>query len=60
MFVLCLLYKDGSMEHKWHEGQKVLEVQKMYQRKRKKSRRGHGSLSLVIVVCCQVEVSAKG
>ena len=24
------------------------------------SRRGHGGLSLVIVVCCQVEVSASG
>jgi hypothetical protein len=26
--------------------------------KKKKSRRGHGCLSLVSVVCCQVEVSA--
>jgi hypothetical protein len=28
------------------------------QKKKKKSHRGHGSLSLVSVVCCQVEVSA--
>jgi hypothetical protein len=27
-------------------------------RRRKKSHRGHGRLSLVSVVCCQVEVSA--
>jgi hypothetical protein len=28
------------------------------QKNKKKSRRGHGRLSLVSVVCCQVEVSA--
>jgi hypothetical protein len=37
---------------------------KMDQRKKngtgKKSRRGHGCLSLVSIVCCQVEVSASG
>jgi hypothetical protein len=28
MFVLCLLYKDSSIEHKWHEeGGKDLKVQ---------------------------------
>jgi hypothetical protein len=27
MFVLCLLYKDSSMEHKWHEGRKNLKAQ---------------------------------
>jgi hypothetical protein len=27
---------------------------------KKKSRRGHGCLTLVSVVCCQVEVSASG
>jgi hypothetical protein len=42
MFVLCLLYKDSSMEHKWHEGQKDLEVQKMDQRKRKNKNPGRG------------------
>jgi hypothetical protein len=30
---VVLLYKDSSMEHKWHEGQKDSEVQKMDQRK---------------------------
>jgi hypothetical protein len=29
-------------------------------RQKKKSRLGHGCLSLVIVVCCQVEVSVTG
>jgi hypothetical protein len=29
-------------------------------KKKKKSRRGHGCLSFVSVVCCQVEVSATG
>jgi hypothetical protein len=67
MFVLCLLYKDGSMERKkWHEGRKDLNSTKMDQRgktpnrQKKKSHLGHGCLSLVSVVCCQVEVSATG
>jgi hypothetical protein len=51
------------MELKWHEeGRKDLKVQngsrgKTGQKKRK-SHRGHGCLSLVSAVCCQVEVSA--
>jgi hypothetical protein len=67
MFVLCLLYKDGSMERKvtWRT-KKDLNSTKMDQRgkppdrqkKKKKSHRGHGCLSLVSVVCCHVEVSA--
>jgi hypothetical protein len=49
---------------KWHEGRKDLNKTKMDQRGKtpdrgkKKSRRGHGCLYLVSVVCCQVEVSA--
>jgi hypothetical protein len=48
---------------KWHEGRKDLNSTKMDQRgktqdRQKKSHRGHGCLSLVCVVCCQVEVSA--
>jgi hypothetical protein len=63
MFVLCLLYKDSSLEHKWHEGQKGFKSTKMDQRentpdRKKKSRRGYGCLSLLRVVCCQLEVSA--
>jgi hypothetical protein len=113
MFVLCLLYKDGSMERKvtwrtkglkrykngskgktpdrqkkkksnrtggmdvcvvfvvrtvawnvkWHEGRKDWNSTKMDQREKprtgkKKSRLGHGCVSLVSVVWCQVEVSA--
>jgi hypothetical protein len=23
VFLLCLLYKDSSSEHKWHEGQRI-------------------------------------
>jgi hypothetical protein len=53
----------------WHEGRKDLNSTKMDQRqkipdrqkkKKKKniSRRRHGCLSVVSVVCCQVEVSA--
>jgi hypothetical protein len=30
------------------------------QKKKKRSHRGHGCLSLVSVVCCQVEASATG
>jgi hypothetical protein len=40
MFVLCLLYKDGSIEHKWHEGQEDLEVQKNGSKERKKNPTG--------------------
>jgi hypothetical protein len=61
---VVLLYKDSSMEH---EGQKDLKKYKMDQRgktpdrqKKKKSHRGHGCLSLMSVVCCQVEVFASG
>jgi hypothetical protein len=51
---------------KWHEGRKDLNSTKMDQREKtpdrqeKKSHQRHGCLSLVSVVCCQVEVSAKG
>jgi hypothetical protein len=51
---------------KWHEGRKDLNSTKMDQRgktpdrQKKKSHRGHGCLSVVSVVCCQVEVSATG
>jgi hypothetical protein len=47
-----------------HEGQKDLKVQNGSKEKtgqdKKKSHRGHGCLSLVSFVCCQVEVSATG
>jgi hypothetical protein len=55
------------MERKVHEGRKDLNSTKMDQRgekkprdkqKKKKSRRGHGCLSVVSAVYCQVEVSA--
>jgi hypothetical protein len=61
MFVLCLLYKDSSMAHKWHEGQKGLNSTKMDQRgktsdrKRKKSHRGHGCLFCVWCKDCSME-----
>jgi hypothetical protein len=66
MFVLCLLYKDSSMENtsKLHEeGGKDLKDTKWIKGKNgteKKSRRGHGCLSVESVVCCQVEVSESG
>jgi hypothetical protein len=57
----------GSMEHKWHEGRKNLiqykngsKGENPGQKIKKKSCRGHGCLSFVSVVCCQVEVSASG
>jgi hypothetical protein len=59
----CVCCKDGSMER---EGRKDLKQYKngskgkKPRQKKKKSRRGHGFLSLVSVVCCQVEVSASG
>jgi hypothetical protein len=61
----CVCCKDGSMERKvtWRtKGFK--QYKKMDQREKtpdkKKSRLGHGCLSVVSVVCCQVEVSATG
>jgi hypothetical protein len=57
MFVLFVLYKDSSMEHKvtWRrtEGFKITKwiKRKKWDRK-KKSRRRHGGLFLVNVVCC--------
>jgi hypothetical protein len=53
------------VEHKWHEeGRKDLKVQNGSKGNNgtgiKKSHLGHGCLSLVSVVCCQVEVSATG
>jgi hypothetical protein len=53
--VLCCC-TDGSIEHKWHEGQKGLNSTKMDQRgktpdrEKKKSHRGHGCLCCV---CCK-------
>jgi hypothetical protein len=54
------------MEHKWHEGQKGFKQYKNGSKgknpgkKLKKIPPGHGCLSVVSVVCCQVEVSATG
>jgi hypothetical protein len=61
---VCVVFvvKGSSMEYKLHEeGGKDLKVhngskKQMWQKK--KSHGGHGYLSLVSVVCCQVEVSA--
>jgi hypothetical protein len=63
MFVLCL---DVNMERKvtWRtEGFKQYKNGSKREKPRtgkKKSHRGHGCLSVVSVVCCQVEVSATG
>jgi hypothetical protein len=43
---------------RWHAGQKGLQQYKWIKLIQKKSHRGHGCLSLVSVVWCQVEVSA--
>jgi hypothetical protein len=63
--LLCLLYKDGSMERKsdMKDKKDLKTVQKWIKGEKprtdkKKSHRGHGCLSLVSVVCCQVEASA--
>jgi hypothetical protein len=51
---------------KRHEGRKDLNSTKMDEtgktpdKQKKKPHRGHGCLSVVSVVCCQVEVSATG
>jgi hypothetical protein len=66
MFVLCLLYKDGSIERKSDiKDEKDLNSTKMDQRgktpeRQKKSHRRQVYLSFVGVVCCQVQVSATG
>ena len=56
MFMLCVLYNKDKM-HSQDNQDKVL-VQMKY--REQKSYRGHGCLSVVSVVCCQVEVSATG
>jgi hypothetical protein len=65
MDVYVVLYKDSSMDHKWHEGQKRIKQYKKWikgekpqELVKKKSRLGLGCLSVVSVACCQVEVSA--
>jgi hypothetical protein len=63
---VCVVFvvKTVVWNVKWHEGRKDLNSTKMDQRgkktpdRQKKIHLGHGCLSLVIVVCCQVEVSA--
>jgi hypothetical protein len=55
MFVLCLLYKDSSMERKWHEGRKDLNSTKMDQRgktpdRTKKNPTGGMDVCVVFVV----------
>jgi hypothetical protein len=55
MFVLCLLYKDSSMEHKWHEGQKGLQQYKWIKGKpqeliQKKNPTGGMDVCVVFVV----------
>jgi hypothetical protein len=64
----CVCCKDSSMERKvtWRT-KRIWTVQNGSKgknpgqaKKKKKSRRGQGCLSLVSVVCCQVEVSATG
>jgi hypothetical protein len=64
MFVLCLLYKDGSMERKVTWRTKGFKQYKNGSKgenpgqTKRKNHRGHGCLSLLSVVCCQVEASA--
>jgi hypothetical protein len=64
---VCVVFdvRTVAWNIKLHEGRKDLNSTKMDQRgktpdrqKKKKSRRGHECLSVVSVVCCQVEVSA--
>jgi hypothetical protein len=53
LFVLCVLYSKDKRQNQDKQVQiKYTEA--------KKSCRGHGYLSVVRVVCCQVEVSATG
>ena len=53
MFVLCVLYsKDKGKQ----SGQRSTDKTQ----RTKKSRWGHGCLSVVSLICCQVEVSATG
>jgi hypothetical protein len=64
MFVLCCI-RTVVWNVKWHEGRKGFKQYKNGSKgenpgQTKKNRLGHGCLSLVNVVCCQVEVSATG
>jgi hypothetical protein len=64
---VCVVFvvRTVACNVKWNEGLKFLNITKMYKRektpdrqKKKKIHWGHGCLSLISVVCCQVEVSA--
>jgi hypothetical protein len=62
MDVCVVLYKDSSMKDKkgLHSTKKMDQRGKPQELIKKKSRRRHGRLSFVNVVCCHVEVSARG
>jgi hypothetical protein len=58
MFVLCVLYSKDERHSQDSQDKEV--VQMKYREQTLKSRQGHACLSVVSVVCCQVEVSATG
>jgi hypothetical protein len=66
MFVLCFFVWTITWNIRWHAGQKGFQQYKWIKgenpgiNNKKKSRLGHVCLSVVSVVCCQVEVSATG
>ena len=56
MFVLCVSYSKDKRQKPGQSGQGSTD--KVQRKNRKKKRQGHVCLSLVSVVCRQVEVSA--
>ena len=60
MFVLCVVSKDKKTKCRTIKKKKQVWMKCRVQENKKKSRRWHGCLSVVSVVCCQVDVSATG
>ena len=63
MFVLCVISTDkrqSKIQDSQEKATSTDAVQTDYKRIHKKTRREHVCLSVVSVVCCQVEVSATG
>jgi hypothetical protein len=58
MFVFCLLYNRDKGQKPGQSGHR--SAIKLQKKKQKNIRRWRGCLSVVSVVCCQVEVSATG
>jgi hypothetical protein len=54
---MFVLYNKDKRQSQDNQDQAVQSTER---EQKKKSRRGHGCLSVVSVVCCQVEVSATG